>query len=756
MKIMKTSLLAMMFLGIPASSNADLRKPFEIPYLFLPGEKGSDHEFVWAIEPGKHYRIDSSIDLKEWKEGGVFEATDIVTKAGSPSDASKPTYHRLVEVDLTPPEIISAFPPPGGYSIPRNSELRVEFDDDSGIDPKSIRITFGGNIGLTIDSDFVDLQDNILRVSGGSACPRPQRPFLCPDYEEEIGINIEVADLDGNSTTFEWKYESEIETVLHRDLFVFGSLEAMKLGQALTEDEVQLNSLLGKPSLPAGDDRWRLARVDIDSIRIIVSSRQVGDDLLGKMTLGAPMMNTITTRMDQVFFRRLTSKSEPTRIEGTGEWQVDLSTEDIYYEECFESFALSLDRRALNLEVKDNRIILPKPDQARSVGINFNRSYTLASISHDWSDLSFFENNPNIDLSFEQLGFNASVYGTATVKYILNDPDKRIDLSLVAEANAACIPVLTVEIDGTPVDLEKIIISPVTLNTFLIPVGPVVIPLTLQFETKLRSQVSGQFHGEARGGFTYDKILSYNFGWSRDRSYYGDKHITGNGLQEIPLSASASGSLNASVDLIPKLTLKVGGSLNVKVLKVEASASVEAALIAHADLTVTGSASPKGVTIETCLEAGLGYDIDASYAVAFDAWPGNRFDFSQNGTVDLLDGEFFNPVTWCLTYSKDWTIEDLNFEWKEVVFPAGDGFVIPIPGVVPGPVIRGEGRNAIRYQWFKDGYPIPGQNCATLQMSDASQAHAGDYGVRITGKQGTVFGGPFPVRVTDPSVPEGK
>lgn len=46
-------------------------------------------------------------------------------------------------------------------------------------------------------------------------------------------------------------------------------------------------------------------------------------------------------------------------------------------------------------------------------------------------------------------------------------------------------------------------------------------------------------------------------------------------------------------------------------------------------------------------------------------------------------------------------------------------------------VSEGAGNSAVSYQWFKDGVPLPGETGATLRLSNASAATAGDYQVRI-------------------------
>ncbi|MDB4403688.1 immunoglobulin domain-containing protein [bacterium] len=69
----------------------------------------------------------------------------------------------------------------------------------------------------------------------------------------------------------------------------------------------------------------------------------------------------------------------------------------------------------------------------------------------------------------------------------------------------------------------------------------------------------------------------------------------------------------------------------------------------------------------------------------------------------------------------------------------------------PGPVVSEVGgkNSGVKYQWFKDGSPIPGKNSPTLILDKATEYHAGNYQLLATEKGVSHFSKEIPVTIVE-------
>lgn len=729
-------------------SLADLK----LNYLIQPSPKAPGEcpcpELIWLTKPKSFYRVDTSPDMNNWTPGKVFLAEDIIAKRTLPTDSNNRDYVRVARVDLTPPLIVNRSPQDQNFSISRESSIVIELSDESGINPDSILISVGEHHNVAIGPNL-SFKNNIITFT-------PDAKGL-GEFGETITVELVVEDNKGNSHKIpeKWDFELELPTILRPDLFDFGSLGAQKIGQIISEEDLNLIEYLGRNPDRGNPGLWTLSAVDETSIEIHSQTPEILENFINTLQLGQALVNTQTVEVKKQFFREITKFNKPIQLEDKT-WKIIIATTDIPFEHCFEQVSFSLDGRSKGFHIDEGKLIVPKQNKRRSIlGIDREARFHLIDIESDWSDREFFTAYDNIGLSFDELGFSAQISGSAHIKYQLGGTGNKVRASLTASAQAACEPVFKINYEGNPVNIDKTILPKRTIYQSLVPVGPIAIPVYLSFETRFKAHVDVAFHGEIRGGFSYDKNITYYYEWQQSGGVDKGAIISGDGFQRIPLTLEAKGELKAGVSLVPRLELGIGGTfysnLNGETL-LGASAGVSGAIIAHADLEAEASTqfTQEGnvFSASACLNAGLGYDVDAFYWVEINP-PFTSWNLHQEGSLDLIDGEFINPaLRWCWDYSD-------FYEWGgfEQFVPSvrqdllNTGLIIPPPGPVVSEV--GGKNSGVKYQWFKDGSPIPGKNSPTLILDKATEYHAGNYQLLATEKGVSHFSKEIPVTIVE-------
>ncbi len=93
-----------------------------------------DFQLAWNPILGKRYNILRSSNLVDWTSYPGFPATSFGTQQiiyNAPRE-----FYKVVEIDAAPPDrILTMFPGPGSFAVPRFADIRLEFSDTAKIIP---------------------------------------------------------------------------------------------------------------------------------------------------------------------------------------------------------------------------------------------------------------------------------------------------------------------------------------------------------------------------------------------------------------------------------------------------------------------------------------------------------------------------------------------------------------------------------------------------------------------------------------------
>jgi hypothetical protein len=753
----------------------------EFEVLIAPTPDTTEKQFIWRVEPGHWYRLERSVNLAttNWVPQLEFQAEGPVfvhDKGGGPRG-----FYRLARIDKCPPQIQSYYPYDGAFSVARHSAVRINLTDMTGIDASSIQLTVGALGTFTPSDPELDFAVSNLTFNAQGT---PLGPFGA-----KIPLMLQVADVLGHTLVHNWSVELEHPDIPVINLFVFGSPEAVAMGQELTETQLRFGQTSGHP-YPANPPppTWRISGIETNRIIIQVDDQNVMLALLDQLPPGTSVANAAVGRIEEMFHRRIVAVATAPQL-------LVLETEDVPLENLFTSYSYSVDEdTAIRLQTdEDGNLLFPPANIAMAVTLklaDFDKRINLISKHWDWSDKEYFTENPHVSLTFDRLDLTLNVYADVAGKFVLStDDDKRameFSAALTTEFDAGVLPVLALNI-GTRHDAEGDILKRVNLVALVVWIGPVPLNIDFNFGVGWKAYVEGQINATVKGGLTYNQTTTYwaDYDYYRSTRFKSGREVSGPGLEQVPITATATGTLGAGLSVIPYLELAVGPRITVLGAEASAQAGVRGYLTAYADMeveanvvvasaTVGGTPSTTaGRDLKACLTAGLDWGIDAFYRLELDApWPFNALDMTKKGEKTLVSGQLITPFTKCWYI---YTLEEPALgsitdylssldlapyspssasaltaigQPKKSSFKVGSATVIPQVVVTnsSGTVVA-EVDGGYTRQWYWNDIPIPGMTSDTLGLESPISGCGGTYQTIVSGSAGMVLASPL-VQVT--------
>jgi hypothetical protein len=246
--------------------------------LILPeadSETPETHELLWATDPEISYLLEETSDLSDpesWSPVSGFP-TEAVARAQAHAfdvSAANSKFYRVTRLDQQAAEIASSNTADGSFGVGRFSELIIGLDDVTGVDAATIQLSVGTHGAFTLDSaELSSAVGDVLTFDLGG-------DTALGAYGEAISISLTVADTLGNSDTYTWTFELEVEAEVASNVFVFGSPDAQRSGQRLTGTATVLAARFGG----GGPIRMSSGTQDCCSATILMrrirSARKVG------------------------------------------------------------------------------------------------------------------------------------------------------------------------------------------------------------------------------------------------------------------------------------------------------------------------------------------------------------------------------------------------------------------------------------------------------------------------------------------------
>jgi hypothetical protein len=229
-------------------------------------------------------------------------------------------FYKVVDIDAAPPErILTMFPAPGSFAVPRFADIRLELSDAAKIVPSSLKLTLGSAGPFTLANSpqmtFVNgvLRYDVIDTALGA-------------IGTEVSAELVIADTDGYLTTYRWKFDLEKQPILAADLFVFGSATAQRAGQRFdAAQRAVAAATVGNVRLPSnGGNTWTLTAVNPNSITLTYTGAAPTQFHAGQF-----LANSAPSNESQIFYRKATAVSDNSAAKTLTISTVDVAMTDI-------------------------------------------------------------------------------------------------------------------------------------------------------------------------------------------------------------------------------------------------------------------------------------------------------------------------------------------------------------------------------------------------------------------------------------------
>lgn len=291
-----------LFLGLVLIVTGLAHAERPIMTMMTDDEQPGHQRLIWSTDPGIRYELQESSDLSDpdsWTTvaGYPTEAEALAQQALIVLDAPDRKFYRVATLDEQPPEIVSRTPVDGAFGVGRFSPISFMLDDVTGVDSSSISFTVAEHGMFTTGSPQLSYEDGVVTfwLGGDDALG---------GYGDSIEVELIVADGAGNVATNVWSFTLEIEPVLDGDVFVFGSPEAQRAGQKLTDSQRAIaNRTVGGTPMPMTDPQnpWTLEEVGDNHILISYQGSTPPS-----FSVDQRLVNAAPVREHEVFYRKVT------------------------------------------------------------------------------------------------------------------------------------------------------------------------------------------------------------------------------------------------------------------------------------------------------------------------------------------------------------------------------------------------------------------------------------------------------------------
>jgi len=501
------------------------------------------HELIWETTPEIRYLLEESttLDSDDWDPVAGFP-TEAAARAQAHKfnigDVSR-KFFRVSELDEQAPTIAFRSPTDGSFGIGRFSDLTIDLDDATGIDQSTIQLTVGahGPCGVSASELSIAAGDVLTFDLGGDTA--------LGLWGEEITVSLTVADTEGNSETYTWTFELEIEPKVASNVFVFGSPDAQRAGQRLSGTAATIASRFysGPIRMNSGASDWEIDTVADTTVVISYSGATapsfVVDDLV---------TNLAPNHLDEIFYRRVTSVSDDTTNK-----RLTLGTSEATLPQFLLNGSVNLDDAYLLNTDEDGNVIR---------AIELDETFELPSIGKDFLDgvpegenLSLWTDGP-LELSLAE----AKVIFTPNLTVRLETGGlevQRFEAQASGEIEIACYPVLTVSGAYSP-DLDPIELWSYS-NVIWTAVGYVPVAVELKASVNATADIDINAAATLTTGFRQNVDMGVAGIYKKDANpvVTWERWFKPEPTVFDPLNYTLTGKANAVLALVPQIDVRV-------------------------------------------------------------------------------------------------------------------------------------------------------------------------------------------------------
>ncbi len=625
---------------------------------------------VWEAVPGVRYDLLESSDLSLWTrvDGYPKEASAEAIRQSLASLTGQ--FFNIITLDEQPPELTLRFPDDGMAGIDPDASIYIELDDPSGIDPASIQLTLGALDPLGATSTGVTVTGNIITFEPVTTLGAPG---------ETLTATLVVQDTHGNGETFTWTFRLAPEPMVEENIFVFGSSEAIAMGQDLSAAATSAFAFASRPEQvltpSVTGTPWRISSVATDHILIEYDTLPAPE-----FAAGALLCNDAPATADEVFYRRLVSTSDD-----TGAKVLTLNTADASLEDFIIQGGTSVG--------------------ANTTLVSFDEMGAVASVAsvvdgaHPFRfplpSLGPHENQVNIvssggfSLDLTQLRWQLFSELTGVIEFeghklTYYDVNYTGEIKTLLEAHlnwsgSSTIPQTSIDI------FDKLNTRTPRLRLLKMYIYGVPVWLELAFHLDLNYEASASAEAGFTGKFSHDYPINFSVTWKEgDEEASWQNFAQNQAATDIDFQYQIDGTANAKVSLVPRIALEINRLVNINV-------NIDPTLVFTGEAGFSEDMAPTATWTVT-------RKADLNLGVGITGLPEKNF---------LVANLLNHPETYILP-KPALTIVRQPTDYYSNVFGnvATNGkrnFLVRVEAVGP------EEDGPITYQWYHWGVPIPGK-----------------------------------------------
>jgi len=587
----------------------------------------------------------------------------------------------VLQLDEQPPTITTRYPENGSYGIPCQAQVTVSLTDQSAIDPSSLRLTVGNLGDFTTNSPLIVFTNNTLIFA-------PSTNALGTNGEK-VSLSLVAADVIGNRATNTWSFDLEVQPIVVSNLFVFGSVQAQKIGQKIGNIPTAVLAVRsgGPFKVDADAQPWTLESVDAD--RLIVAYT---GNAAPTIAVGAYLSNLTPASTQEIFYRKVTSVSDDPANK-----RLTVFTMNVTLENMVQQGSLSVSADSVVLNVADKG----KITAAMSIGgtVNFPRiGYSLDGAEFK---LKNAKDEEFIKLTAEELHW----WLTPRISAAMDLSQGKLDrFEAIASGNIDSAKVFNLDVLLLGVRGEYVLYQlPDALKPtrwiYLGNIGPVPVFASLSFDMQVKVTPEAKAYLQFKYGLRQNFDMAFGLHYENSQvNWIKTSNFTP--AEVVPFTADIKGELSLELSLEPQLEFLVYGL-----------AGVSAGITPSAGIVFASSTLPDEPPLKGTLEAGVSLDLGVAGPVL------EKMDPKPELSIPLWSDEW-------LLFPKD----DLNIEKQPASLEVKEGesayFTCEATASEP-----------ISYQWHQGNVPLPGQTARTLLLPYVTKSHAGNYYVSL--KAGT-------------------
>lgn len=176
----------------------------------------------WESQPGESYFLQTTTNLAESWHNLQTQPVQLMATTNTLSHeltiTNQSQFFRVAWLDTLGPRLAPDYPRYEGIAVPRDSVLKAQLVDESGVDTNSIQLQVNSQPPIAFS-------DSRLSWTNQTLTYQPAAGENLGAYGQTMTVTVTATDLAGNRSTNVWPFQLELETILSTNILVLGGLQ---------------------------------------------------------------------------------------------------------------------------------------------------------------------------------------------------------------------------------------------------------------------------------------------------------------------------------------------------------------------------------------------------------------------------------------------------------------------------------------------------------------------------------------------------